>query len=64
MTETSKKQDHRTFLSLADVGDKLEMYANTDPRFATRSACARHLIELGMQADKEARENALKSVTV
>ena len=57
-----EREEYRTFLSLGEMGDKLESYANSDPRFKTRSACAIHLLELGMKADKKAREKALKSV--
>lgn len=57
-----KKEDYRTFLSLGEMGDKLESYADSDPRFKTRSAAAIHLLELGIKADRKAREKALKSV--
>ncbi len=63
-TQTKKKKDYRTFLTLHETGDKLETYAGTDPRFTTRSECARHLIELGLKADKKAREKALAGVNV
>lgn len=63
-TAPDKKEDYRTFLSLGDMGDKLESYAASDPRFKNRSAAAIHLLRLGMKADKRAREKALKSVKV
>lgn len=60
----AKKEDGRTFLSLGDMGDKLESYADSDPRFKNRSSAAIHLLALGMKADRSAREKALKAVKV
>lgn len=56
--------DHRTFLSLGEVGDTLRAYTETDPRFSYRSEAARHLIVLGIKADKRARDKALAAVKV
>lgn len=64
MPKEQKKKDYRTFLTLHDTGERLEKYAGTDPRFSTRSECARHLIELGLKADKKAREKALAGVSI
>lgn len=62
MPKTEEKKDYRTFLSLGEMGDKLESYADADPRFKTRSACAIHLLNLGIKADQKARAKALASV--
>lgn len=58
-----QNDEYRTFLSLGDTGRALEVYANTDPRFKNRSSAARHLISLGMIADKENREKALNNIS-
>lgn len=59
-----KKTDYRTFLSLGETGNKLEVYANTDPRFKGRSDCAIHLLELGMKSDEKARQKALDAIKI
>ncbi len=64
MSKPGKKDEYRTFLSLGEMGDKLESYADSDPRFKTRSACAKHLIELGMKADQKSRAKALAKVQI
>ena len=58
-----KQKEYRTFLSLGAIGSALERYADTDPRFKNRSSAARHLLTLGMQADKENREKALNEIS-
>lgn len=55
-------QKGRTFLSLGEMSETLEIYATSDPRFDSRSQCARHLLELGIKADKKARDKALANV--
>lgn len=64
MPKTLVKPEYRTFLSLGELGEKLENYADSDPRFKTRSAAAKHLIELGMKHDAKARAKALDKIRV
>lgn len=64
MPKKISRKDSRTFLSLGEMALKLKDYTNTDPRFADRSKCARHLLALGMKADKKARKEALAGVSV
>lgn len=59
-----QKEDPRTYVSLHDLGETVDMYARTDPRFNDRSECVRHLIRLGLEADKEARKEALDTIVV
>ncbi len=54
--------DNRTFLYLKDWKKRLWDYFNSDPRFTSCSACAIHLFELGIKADKKARDAALEKV--
>lgn len=64
MADNKKKDDYRTFLSLGEVGKQLETYQETDPRFKNRSEAARHLIPLGIKADRAKREKALADAGV
>jgi len=60
MTNKQKNYKAKSFLSLKELGPELETYAKTDPRFQYTSDAARHLITLGMKADKAARDKALR----
>lgn len=62
--EETDKSKKRTFIYLGDLGEVLENYALTDPRFKSRSACARHLIEQGIKKDKKAREKSLANIKI
>lgn len=62
MANKVNKEDPRTFLYLSGLKVRLVDYAHSDPRFESVSACAKHLISVGMDADKEDREKALKAV--
>lgn len=64
MTAKKKDSEGRTFLYLGDMGAKLEQYATTDPRFTSRSETARHLLALGMKADRAERAKAIKNIPV
>ena len=63
MANKVNREDPRTFLYLGVLKAELVDFAVSDARFESVSACARHLIKLGMDADKEDREKALKSVS-
>ena len=62
MANDINKDNPKTFLYLQDLKRKLAEYAASDPRFSSLSACCKHLLNLGLKADKEEREKALKAV--
>ena len=63
MANKINKDDPRTFLYLAGLKKIFVEYAQSDPRFDSLSACGKHLIELGMEADKEDRDKAIEGIT-
>lgn len=60
--DEEEKLQKMTPLYLGEVGAAMEKYADSDPRFRSRSECARHLISKGMRADKKEREKAISSI--
>ena len=62
MANYVNKNSPKTFLYLEDLKIKLAEYADSDPRFSSLSACCKHLLNVGLKADKEEREKALKAV--
>lgn len=63
MANPTNKEDPRTFLYLGkELKAELVDFAVSDARFESVSACARHLIQRGMDADKKDREEPLKAV--
>lgn len=63
MAQKINTEDPRAWLYLYALKPVLANYYKTDPRFNDMSECGRHLIEKGMEADKEDREKALKGIT-
>lgn len=62
MANKVNKTDPRTFLYLGKIKETFVNYAQSDPRFDSVSACGKHLIQAGMDADKEDREKAIKGI--
>lgn len=64
MEKQKRPYKPKSFLSLKELGPELEQYAQTDPRFQYVSDAARHLLRLGIKADKAQREKALRNAGV
>lgn len=63
MAQKVNDDDPRAWLYLYEVKALLSRFTKTDPRFDNMSEAAKHLIPLGIEADKEDREKALKDVS-
>jgi len=63
MAQETNDENPQAWLYLYEIKKVLCDFTKSDPRFGNISEAARHLIPVGIEADKEDREKAIKEIS-